>query len=550
MPINRSNPVRFTPRGLVDAFDATDIFAGACRALKNLIFDQANPELLVSRPGVGDAIADFPPGSFVDPQYVSVHIVIGDMCYGMVACDFSGTFRDQPFAFNLLTNTFIFITGITAANCPLTQPTTGEWTPPTMAMISTKIIVTHPGFSGTGSNFFGVLDVSSPGVTLWSSSNTSPTLLPKVPTAVTNFGNRAYFAVGNVSYFTDVLLPTTMTNATQQLTHGDTTPIVGYGGLPVATTSGGIIQALIVFKRYQIWQVTGDQALQNLAQNYISLNVGCVAARTIVQTPLGTFFIALDGPYLVDSAGGVRPLTRDSSTREQDLQIPFQNSVNSTDLSTRMAAGFSGDIYRICLNTVIEGEDELNDYWFSANRLRWTGPHSFPADCLSPYNNAFVISHRDLGAKLYLAQTFAASDSIYVDEGQFITCQLQTSTFPKRGTMHMNSIVESMIELSSSGAQVIYLLSFLNEQFGVLNQAQLQLPTGGGLLWGGGGTWGGGGIWSSFASIPKTYGIPWTAPIVFQKGALQVDATANASLLIGTSYFRYEDLGYMNQENQ
>ena len=52
MAISKAQPIRFTPRGLSDAFDATDRFQGACQALTNLVFDQSNPELVVTRPGV------------------------------------------------------------------------------------------------------------------------------------------------------------------------------------------------------------------------------------------------------------------------------------------------------------------------------------------------------------------------------------------------------------------------------------------------------------------------------------------------------------------
>jgi len=41
MPIADSVPVRFTPKGLADAYDATDVFPGACRKLSNLVFDQS-----------------------------------------------------------------------------------------------------------------------------------------------------------------------------------------------------------------------------------------------------------------------------------------------------------------------------------------------------------------------------------------------------------------------------------------------------------------------------------------------------------------------------
>ena len=50
--IPNTKPMKFTPKGVVDAFDATEEFQGACQLLQNCIFDQSNPELVIPRPGV------------------------------------------------------------------------------------------------------------------------------------------------------------------------------------------------------------------------------------------------------------------------------------------------------------------------------------------------------------------------------------------------------------------------------------------------------------------------------------------------------------------
>ena len=56
MPIRQPQyPIRFFPAGLVDAFDATEKFPGACIELSNMVFDQSNPEIAVARPGATSA---------------------------------------------------------------------------------------------------------------------------------------------------------------------------------------------------------------------------------------------------------------------------------------------------------------------------------------------------------------------------------------------------------------------------------------------------------------------------------------------------------------
>ena len=305
MAIRNGQPVRFTPKGLCDAFDASDAFAGACGALTNLVFDQGNPELVVSRPGVGAPLTSF--SSFTSPTFVSVFIVIGTIAYGMVSSARNAG-HDEPFAFDLVGGTFITISGVTSGNTPVSPATSGAWTPPTMAVVSTNIIVTHPGFPGSGGIFFGVISIATPSAPTWTATNLTTNPLTGLPTSVANYNNRAYFAVGNTLQFSDVLAPTVRTNASQSLTLGDSTPITAQSGLPVQTTSAGVVGALVAFKASQIWQITGDPTSNNLGLNYISLTTGCSAPRSVVQGPFGIFFIGVDAPYVLNFLGVLSPL--------------------------------------------------------------------------------------------------------------------------------------------------------------------------------------------------------------------------------------------------
>ncbi|WP_181916712.1 hypothetical protein [Paraburkholderia sp. BL27I4N3] len=109
--------------------------------------------------------------------------------------------------------------------------------------------------------------------------------------------------------FSDVLVPTTRTNASQSVTVGDTTPVIAQSGLPIQMTSAGVIGALVVFKQSQIWQITGDPATSNLSENYITLTTGCIAPRSIVQGPFGVFFAGQDAPYILNFLGTLVPLS-------------------------------------------------------------------------------------------------------------------------------------------------------------------------------------------------------------------------------------------------
>lgn len=536
MGIAKSYPVRFTPKGLCDALDSTDAFPGACVALTNLVFDQGNPELVIPRPGVGTALTTF--SSFTSATFVSVYIVVGTMVYGMVSTGRNAG-SDEPFAFNLLTNSFVTISGVTSGNVPSSPSTSGAWTPPTMTVVATKVLVTHPGFSGTGSNFFGVIDISTPSAPAWSSSNLATNALPGVPSAVANFNNRAYFAVGNVAYFSDSLAPTTRTNASQSVTLGDTTPITAFAGLPVQTTSGGVVGALVAFKATQIWQVTGDSAANNLAVNYLSLTNGTSAPRSVAQSPQGTYFIGPDAPYLINALGAIQQVAPNGRPTS-DVQVPFQNSTQPS----RMAAAFAGNVYRVCVPTLLAGSNQTNDYWFDLRRMRWNGPHSFVYDCIAQYGSNYIVSSAAQGAALFISTSTPTSNPSYSDAGSTYQCHLRSATFPKNNRMTQLQVVESNIELSSPTAAVNFNITALNEKNATLGTTSLT-KQGSGSIWGAF-TWGVG-MWTAVNPVPDVNPIAWPQPIVFAKVALDVYVQSGNAFQIGTFYARYQDTGYIAQ---
>lgn len=536
----REYPFSFTPRGLSDAWDSTLTFAGACLQLQNLVFDQSNPEQIVARPGVGMPITSF--AGIPTPGVISVQIAIGQYIFGMVASGLTAGY-DQPFCY-LIGTGFISISGITSSNVPATPSATGDIVQPTMAVIGPNIIVTHPGFNGSGNGYFGVINIANLAAPTWVSQNTATYGLPAVPNSVSNFNNRAYYSVGNQLWFSDVLVPGTMTNGGQSLTLGDTTDIIGQGGLPISTTSAGVVAALIVFKQFQIWQITGDEAITgSLAQNYLSLNVGCNSPRSIVQTPIGMIFAGIDGPYYVSSLGAVLPLTKDLSKLVQDVQKPFQNIVNPT----RAAAAYSGSIYRICMDTIINGVSTTADYWFDVTIRRWSGPHTWPYDCASQVGNYFIVCHRNYPGMLFQSAYLPSTGSVFNDNGAQLALVFQSALFPKTQAVSMKEIIESTIELASAEANIVYQVSMLDEKFNKLVSYQATIYQAV-SAWGGF-TWGDGTDYGSENIVPQTYTIPWPQPIIFKKTSLMISVSASEYVSIGTFQAKYRDLGYLNFAN-
>lgn len=159
MTLRRAKPLPWMPTGCVDSVDGTSRAKDTypMSLLQNLVPDPSTDRLFVPRPAAVN-LTEF--GSFNTPTGVSELLVVGDLAYGMISSShFVG--KDEPFLYNLKTGMFIAISGVTAANVPATQATTGDWTPPTMDVIGGKIVVTHPGFGGSATgNYFGWFDIS------------------------------------------------------------------------------------------------------------------------------------------------------------------------------------------------------------------------------------------------------------------------------------------------------------------------------------------------------------------------------------------------------
>ncbi len=530
MGIRGVEQLTFIPSGITDSFDELDAFQGACTAMSNLILDSSNPDQLVARPGVGLPVTTFT--SFTIPTFVSLQVTVGTMTYGMVSSSrYPG--YDEPFAWDNVHGVFIAISGVTGSNLPVSPATTGAWTPPTAAMIAGKLVITHPGFSGVGTNFFGLLNLSIPSAPAWSTSNTATNALPSVPTSVANYNNRAWFACGNLAYYSDALQPAVMSTGTQSLTIGDSTPIVGQNGLPMQTVSSGMTAALILFKANQVWMATGDSSTNNLSLQFLSLTIGCQSPRSIAQTPIGVIFIGQDAPYIVLQSAIITELHHPSSA-VADLCLPFLNA----QVPSRVAAAFAGNIYRVCVQTLLNGSVSTNDYWFDLRRMRWSGPHTFVYDCASQYDDSFILSGASYGAALFVS---SSTSTIYTDNSASYGTQLQTTNVTVGDTSQFKQIVESTMDFMSGGQGNSFALT-AKSGTGLSLATAYVYSSGQGSLWGYV-TWGNF-LWSSTNVSPYRYDIYWNQPIVSDRISFLVTTYAASPMIVGKLRAKYQVCGY------
>ncbi len=171
MALRNSQPLIFRAVGLSDAVDGTNAFPGAMQQLANLIPAQDTQDCWVPRPA-STKLASF--ASFTTPGFVSASLVVGNLEYGMISSGLHAG-NDQPYVYNILTDTYLTVSGITAANTPASPATSGDWVPPIMAVVGTRIIVCHPGFPG-GATKFGWFDISSFSYTGSTTTNGTTTL--------------------------------------------------------------------------------------------------------------------------------------------------------------------------------------------------------------------------------------------------------------------------------------------------------------------------------------------------------------------------------------
>lgn len=254
MPLRNSQPYRFSPQSLCDAVDGTNTSPGAMASLANLVPDPTTRGVYVPRPAAELEATLRLAGAGV----ISNFIVIGDLAYGLVASSRTAG-KDEPFVYDLASGTLLTVTGITASNVPPTQATAGEWTPPILAQVGSRIIVTHPGFPG-GTVKFGWFDVSSFSATTTGNTHTStlidgnPTVLGLQPgLTITGVGIPANTTVVSTAEFTRVTTGDTHTNTTLDNLANVTGVAIGQtvqgAGIPAGTTVSNIVGTTVTLSQ-------------------------------------------------------------------------------------------------------------------------------------------------------------------------------------------------------------------------------------------------------------------------------------------------------------
>jgi GTA TIM-barrel-like domain len=531
MALTKSTPISWTMAGLSDAVSVDAGFPGCMISLQNLVPDPGS-KLWQCRP------AAFPLttfSGFSNPGFISAQLVVGTRVYGMIASSRNPGF-DEPFVFDTPSGRFITVTGVTSANVPSSPATTGDWTPPTMALIGGTIIVTHPGFNIGAGNFFGVLNINNPAAPAWSAGTlTGAVTLPARPTAVALYSGRAWYAVGNALVFSDTTSATNCFAGTQVITLGTNQAITAMAGMPLINqTQGGIIQALTVFtSAYSIYQITGDVALSNLALNQLQVETGTYSQNSVCSTPQGVCFVSPEGVRFVAQNGTI---TDPIGVGGTGLNRIFGYAATPT----RIAIAYGGDAIRFnILNNYVTGTI-LYEFFYHLTRKIWSGPHTFPASLISSFGNSFIISPVGVPGALHRSNVVPTSTDSYVENNARMEWQFVTPLVPPAKDMAMHEVIEQTISMAVNPADD-YNFSFVDDQNNIIQATTIAHTTEpsiwGQALWGEV-------LWGSYTIVYSTFQLAYSQPIVFKQAFFVGSGPSSGAVKIGSIDTRLRGLGY------
>lgn len=558
MSLRNAKPLVWSPQGAMDTLDASTALTGAMASLQNLIPDPSTKNLWQCRPAAR-LLIDLADHGFTAPDFIACTLVIGTRLYGMVSTS-RNPGQDEPFCYDIATNVIVPITGVTAGNTPISPQTSGPWNPPVMTLVGTKIIVAHPGFTGVGDLFFGVIETLNPNALTWTAQNVVPNplttppnpgvVLPCPPQWVAKFNNRCFYFCNPsggqpVAIFSDVLNATQTTNSaasglnTPVLTFDDNVPLTCAIGLSLFNQLGGIIQSLMVFKGVEnIYQITGDPTTNNLAVNSLNVATGTLSPAAVALTTKGIAFLAPDGVRMIDFTAKVSdPIGRNGD----GITIPFYNSLSPS----RAVGAFSNGVLRNQIQNGAATGSPQQEWWCDFVRDNiWSGPHTTNVSTIAPYLNSFLLTIQGAGGKIFQSDPVQTSTSSFNENGKDLTYNFQTAFLPDTDAMAENCIVESTT-YAALVTQSNIVITALNEAGKLLDT--VLISTGGqSTLWGSF-TWGQA-PWQGQVSplAPRLH--RWTKPLVFRRLTLAHAGMSAIGVKLGRMHLRYQMLGYVQED--
>lgn len=389
----------------------------------------------------------------------------------------------------------------------------------------------------------------TPSAPLWGAGNFNTNPVETIPKCVYGFNSRAYANSGPYLVFSDPLMPLQVSAASQALLVGDGTDITALAGVPLSSQyTGGVQQSMTIFKGAgTLYQLTGDAAAGNfsvngtsysisgsssadgLSINAIAGSVGTLAPRSIVGTPNGTLFMAVDGLRLLSLVGSLsEPLNVDG----QGVAIPFLNAL----YPSRIVAAYAENVYRATVQDASQPGDPMSEYWFDINLGIWTGPHTITARAAQAYISgaSFLIAPFGVNGQIWRSDAIANYNSSYTENGSRLQCAYETTLLPDNQGSHWNKVIQGTLAMALANADTVNITA-TDDRGNTLGACSFNGAAPAASLWGAA-TWGGF-TWGAAASLLREYFLPFPSPLVFRQARLSATFQASAGQAIGNLYF-------------
>lgn len=439
-----------------------------------------------------------------------------------------------------------YVVSLTAASITLSQATTAG--APGVALTITGGTATAP---------------------IYAAGDLNQNNLPSVPLAVAQFSQRAYFAVGSGVQFSDAGLPGQSSSAGNGLNFRNGLNATALASLPLlSTTQGGIIQSLIVFQGASgMQQITGDTAFSSgITVNQITDTTGTLAPNTIVPLPGSRLaFMAPDGIRVVDNSATVSdPI----SQHGRGVAVPFRYAL----FPSRACAAFNQSVLRITVQNGSKANQPFEEYWLDLSKDEniWTGPHSFPAALIQPWQgntNTFVMAPSPslqtpgaipikwgaftwgvppwggtpIAAQIWQSDPQPSVTSTYIENGSAMAWTAATVLLPDNQDASANAIIEGTLGLMLPANVSVSFLA-INETGTILDQVQIVSISPAQTSWGGF-AWAAAN-WQQQQANFVQYRLPFDGPVVFKQAIFSSTAISAAGSGIGNLYLRVEELSY------
>ena len=424
-----------------------------------------------------------------------------------------------------------YVTAVSGATVTMSQAAIATSTGVAINFAGGGSITVSANATATATNTTVNITGGTPLSPRWGAGNFNSNPISTIPKAIYGFNSRTYMGSGPFLVFSDPLMPLQVSAGSQALLVGDGTDITALSGVPLSSQyTGGVQQSMTVFKGAgTLYQVTGDAAAGNFSVNGASYNitggtatdggltinavagsVGTLSPRSIVGTPNGTMFLAVDGLRLLSLVGS---LSEPLNTYGRGVATPFLNAL----YQSRVVAAYAENIYRVTTQDASQQGNPLSEYWFDINEQVWTGPHTIPNRAAQPYSSgaSFLIAPFNVNGQIWRSDAIPNFNSSYVENGSQIQCQYRTVLLPDNQQSRWNKAIQGTLTMSLNVADSVS-VEVDDDRGNILGTCSFN------------------GVGGS--SFFREYFLPFPNPLVFRQAKVSAVFQAAAGQAIGNLY--------------